>query len=181
MHPVIIAGPFGYRAHHFADDGIVPNHPKLPAIVYDGAVTFNEPDDEPAGEALDDLVQENGWFVSWTGSIYRRVHYHSNTHECLVVFNGVAKVELGGRRLGKVIEVKGGDAILIPAGVGHRRIESSKDFIVFGVYPIGKQYDLCWDWERLRARSKARIRRVPLPADDPFFGKGGPMLKEWEK
>lgn len=178
MSPVVIAGPFGYQTYQFADDGIVPNS-KLPAIVYRGAITFTESDEEPAGDELDDHVQEHGWYLSWTDSIYRRVHYHSNTHELLVVFNGTAKVELGGRRLGKVVEVKGGDAILIPAGVGHRRIESSNDFTVFGLYPIGKKYDLCWDWERLRARSRSRVRRVALPAEDPLFGKGGPMLKEW--
>lgn len=178
MSPIAIAGPFGVETFVFADDGIVPNS-KLPAIVYRKAIAFAEPDEEAAGEELDHDLQQHGWYLSWTDSVYRKVHYHSITHELLVVFCGTAQIELGGRRLGKVVQVQGGDAVLIPAGVGHRRISSSGDFIVFGAYPIGKDYDLCWDWEKLRRNAKKRIRRVPLPADDPLFGASGPVHEHW--
>ena len=47
-----------------------------------------------------------------------------------------ARVRLGGDG-GVVLDVKAGDALLLPAGVGHQNLGASADLLVIGAYPKG--------------------------------------------
>ena len=47
------------NAFRFKDDGIIPNHPAWPLIVYRGAVRFPEKLDPAA--VFEDLFESNGW------------------------------------------------------------------------------------------------------------------------
>ena len=50
-------------------------------------------------------------------------------------FTGSAVFHLGGEK-GKKVNVKAGDIIVIPAGVGHKNLGASDDFGVVGAYPM---------------------------------------------
>ena len=78
----------------FADDGYVPNNPKLPFVVYRGAVDLaGTPDPE---ELVEQVISGNGWVGMWRNGIYEYVHYHSMIHEALGIARGRAKVRFGG-------------------------------------------------------------------------------------
>ena len=53
----------------FKDDGLVPNHPRWPLIVYRRAVDLGEGYDPAA--VIEDLFEANGWGDSWRDGILR--------------------------------------------------------------------------------------------------------------
>lgn len=86
----------------------------------------------------------------WRYTMYSQTHFHSTTHELLVVSSGNAKLLFGGEdNPGRVEEkVKKGDVILLPAGVGHRLPEGSDQFEMVGSYPAGAdKWDMCYGRE----------------------------------
>lgn len=166
------------QAIPFSDDGIVPNNPKCPVILYRGAIQLGEDDHDPA-TIIDSLFEMNGWTRSWRDTIYDFVHYHSKVHEVLGVAKGDARIECGGVK-GRVISVKAGDVLILPAGTGHRLIDASRDFLVVGAYPADGAYDECTD-TRDRAEAAKRIARVPRPACDPVYGKTGELVSLWKR
>jgi len=86
------------KAHtfRFRDDGVIPNHPRWPLVLYRGAVRSPERFDPAA--VLEELFEHNGWGDSWRDGIYDYVHYHSRIHEVLGIARGRATVPLGGSR-----------------------------------------------------------------------------------
>jgi uncharacterized protein YjlB len=153
------------EALSFADDGAVPNNP-LPLLLWRGAVEPQGPD--PAA-AFERRFAANGWPPSWRNGVYAYVHFHTNTHETLGIAAGRVRVRLGGSG-GAVVELKAGDVVLIPAGVGHENLGASDDLLVVGAYPPGVREDLLRDAsDDIEAR--ARIAAVPRPARDPVNGK----------
>lgn len=56
-------------------------------------------------------------------------HYQSTSHEVPCVARGRARVSFGGPD-GETVEVEAGDAVVIPAGVGHRNMGSGDDYSV---------------------------------------------------
>jgi uncharacterized protein YjlB len=161
----------------FADDGIVPNNPRLPLLLYRNAVRFDK-DYDPAS-VVDALFAANGWGRSWRDSIYDFVHYHSRIHEVLGVARGNAIVECGGIK-GRRLKLRAGDVVILPAGTGHRLIESSKNFLVVGAYPSEGTYDECTD-TRDRTKTIRTISKVRKPKSDPVYGRLGPLIKEWRR
>ena len=160
----------------FADDGIVPNNPRLPLLVYRDAVGFNRSQFD-AGTILDTLFEINGWGRSWRDTIYDFVHYHSQVHEVLGVARGSGTVEFGGVK-GRELRLKAGDVAVLPAGTGHRLIDATRNFLVVGAYPPDGTYDECTD-TRERAGAAVRIARVRKPKTDPIFGRQGPLVAVW--
>jgi uncharacterized protein YjlB len=160
----------------FADDGDVPNHPRWPMIVYTQAIppeTFGRFE-----YAFDELFGRNGWPAAWRNGIYPFTHYHSRTHEALGIARGEATVQLGGKS-GKTFTARAGDALLLPAGTGHKCISSSPDLLVIGAYPPGSKYDLMRSGEPDKAAIRARIAKVAKPDTDPVLGAAGAMIKLW--
>ncbi len=160
----------------FADDGDIPNN-RLPLIVYVGAI--DPPKDDVAG-AFEDLFHRNGWGRSWRSVVFPFHHYHSNSHEVLGIAAGNVTLRTGGEAGGATIEASTGDALLIPAGVGHKRLSPSDGLIVVGAYPPGPDYDLLREGAEDKARIRARIAAVALPATDPVGGKDGAMRTLWK-
>lgn len=162
--------------HHFADGGDVPNNPDLPLILYRQALADVGSD---RASAFERLFVAHGWGGTWRNGIYPFHHYHSTAHEVLGIAAGSAKVQLGGAR-GETVELVAGDAVLIPAGVGHKRLASSSDLLVVGAYPLGQKWDLIRADDVVDgAAVRARIAAVPMPESDPILGSSGPLVSLW--
>ncbi len=175
MHAVGPARLDGLKAERFGDDGTFPNSP-LPLLFYEEAL----PRDAVTPEALERLFAQNGWPPAWRASVYQFHHYHSTAHETLGIARGSARLMLGGPQ-GREFEVRAGDVIVIPAGVAHKRLSSSGDFLVVGCYPPGQHWDLLRGEEGDRPAADRNIAAVPLPEADPVGGKSGPLLTHWPR
>jgi uncharacterized protein YjlB len=160
----------------FDDDGIVPNNPRLPLIVYRGAIDLDQKGFDP-GTIVDAVLDSNGWGRSWRDTIYDFVHYHSQIHEAMGVARGSAVMEFGGIK-GRRMRLNAGDVAILPAGTGHRLIEASRDFLVVGAYPAEGYYDECTD-TRERAEASKRIAKTRKPKADPVYGRVGPLKTLW--
>lgn len=163
------------EAFILTDDGTFPNNARLPLLVYHGVL----------GTAAFDLVararelfHRNHWGGIWVNGIYGYHHYHSTAHEALAIAAGEAKVQFGGKR-GVIATVEAGDAVVIPAGVAHKNLGSTKDFTVVGAYPKGQHYDMCYGEEGERPEADENIAAIPLPQADPFGGLDGPLMRHW--
>jgi len=161
--------------HRFEDDGRIPNNPNLPLLLYPRAL--EESDLSPS--YVKKLLAENGWGGAWVNGVFPYHHYHSTSHEVLVVVGGSASITFGGPG-GETVEVSSGDVVVIPAGVGHRNEGSSGDFSVVGAYPRGQEnYDLRTGEEGERPEVLENIRNVALPEKDPLYGDRGPLVRRW--
>lgn len=160
----------------FADDGDIPNHPHWPMIVYQGAIDKAEAD---AASAFEAIFARNGWGDGWRNGIFAYPHYHSNAHEVLGIAEGEAIVRFGGAA-GRELKVSKGDAVLLPAGTGHQRLQGSPDLLVIGAYPPGASHDLKRSSETDQARVRQRIKATPKPAMDPISGAEGPVKSLWK-
>ena len=163
-------------AHQFDDDGGIPNNPTLPLLIYPGVLDLAGSD--PASDCIERFAT-HGWSGAWRNDISPFPHYHSTAHEVLGVCRGKATVRLGGDK-GIIVEVKAGDALVLPAGTGHQNLGSSPDLLVVGAYPSGADWDLCRGETGERPEVLDNIRRVPPPASDPIHGEGGPLLCFWQ-
>lgn len=159
----------------FKDDGIIPNHPHWPLIVYRNAVRLPQGIDPAA--VFEQLFESNGWGKAWHDGIYHYVHYHSGIHEVLGIARGHARVQFGGAQ-GRGLELKSGDVAILPAGTGHQCVVASSDLLVVGAYPASGMYDECTRSEEHAEALKA-IRNVARPRKDPVYGPGGPLLELW--
>ena len=168
------------KAHplRFADDGGTPNNPHLPVILYRSPVKFEQGCDPAA--LFEVLFAAHGWKSSWRDGIYDFNHFHTGSHEVLGIARGQARVRLGGRA-GRVVDLKAGDVLVLPAGTGHQRLSKSKDLLVVGAYPSGGAYDEPGPGEVDHQKAVARIAKVRLPAADPVYGAAGPLKTLWRK
>ncbi|NGZ76275.1 hypothetical protein [Saccharibacillus alkalitolerans] len=155
----------------FEDDGIIPNNPKLPVILYPGALS-----DKP--EWAESVFNGNGWRNSWENGVFDYHHYHSNTHEVLGVTHGTILLQLGGES-GRAFDLKADDVVVLPAGTGHKRITASGGFRIVGAYPDGMDYNTRVENDGKREQALGEIAEVPLPRTDPLHGEDGPLKALW--
>ncbi len=164
-------------AHVLAGDGTLPNNEFCPLLIYPGAVVL---DDEDPAAVFEALFVSNRWIGCWRNGIYPFHHYHSATHEALGIFSGSATVQFGGKD-GVTVSARPGDVIVLPAGVGHKKVNSRGTLGVVGAYPIGQRPDLCMP-QAARAQNHARaVAAVPLPEFDPVYGADGPLFAHWRR
>jgi len=161
---------------HLTDDGRTPNNERLPLVIYRGVLPIAEADPAAACEAL---FARHGWGAAWRDGIYDYHHFHTTTHEVLGIVAGEACVRFGGEN-GLSVTLHEGDVVVIPAGVGHRREQASDGLLVVGAYPGGFEFDIGTPQED-HAKAVRALYRVPLPAEDPVYGRGGPLLEYWRK
>jgi len=187
---------------HFVvtEAGDMPNNEALPVILYKGVADFG--DREPEG-VFEEMFARNDWGNGWrVESIYHFHHYHSDAHEVVAFARGAATLQIGGPD-GPIIEVEAGDAAVIPAGVGHRRLDDAPGLSVVGAYPPEQSPDVCVTTEedvqkardenadvdgcviRLFAKDerdkvRASIAGTALPPADPLSGVDGPVMNLWQ-
>ncbi|HEY2635890.1 MAG TPA: cupin domain-containing protein [Solirubrobacteraceae bacterium] len=149
----------------------IPNHPTLPVLVYRGIDALG---DGPA--AAEGLITGNGWGGTWRDGVFAFHHFHSVSHEALAVVAGRARLAIGGPQ-GEAVDVAAGDALVLPGGTGHKRIDASADFLVVGAYPPDQEdYDVRRGDPAEREEVEGNIAAVALPPGDPF---GGPLAEAW--
>ena len=157
---------------------VVPNNPALEVLMYPSVLPRT-----CGATAICRLLTVNGWAGAWTFTVYPFQHFHPNAHEVLVVASGSAELQLGGPE-GDIYPVTAGDALILPAGTGHCRIEATSSFSICGAYPLGQE-----NYETVNVDypdphidytgMSARIATVPLPVTDPIYGPNGPLTEIW--
>jgi uncharacterized protein YjlB len=146
----------------------IPNHASFPVLIY------RDVDAAARGaDAARELFAAHGWGSAWVDGVFPFHHFHSTSHEALAVVAGSATLELGGPQ-GRAFDVAAGDVVVLPAGTGHRRADSSGGFTVVGAYPAGQEdYDLLrGDDPAEVAAARERIAALGAPPRDPVGGEG---------
>lgn len=160
----------------FKDDGQTPNNPRFAFLHYRTPVAL-DPAFDPAA-IFEVLFAAHGWAQSWRDGIYDFLHFHTHSHEVLGIARGHAEVQFGGAK-GRIMALKAGDVVVLPAGTGHRRRAKSKDLLVVGAYPKGGKYDEPRPDQVTHAEAVRAIAKVRPPAADPVYGKSGPLRALW--
>lgn len=161
--------------HFISDDGTFPNNGHLALLVYRNALQLQSAD---VSADVEQFLESNGWSNSWVDGVFDYHHYHSTTHEVLAVIDGSTRIQFGGPS-GISLMVEAGDVIVIPAGVAHKNLGGEENFKCVGAYADGRDYDMNYGKSEERPQADENIKGVPLPASDPVFGMGGPLIKEW--
>ncbi|HEX4410247.1 MAG TPA: hypothetical protein VH206_15845 [Xanthobacteraceae bacterium] len=162
--------------YQFFDDGVIPNHPHWPLILYRGGINLaGSPNPE---DVIEKAFASNGWGGMWRNGIYPYAHYHSMIHEVMGIARGRATVRFGGEH-GEEIEVQPGDVVILPAGTGHQRLRETPNLVVIGAYPPSGKYNLCRGSKDEHQKALTTIPKVPPPAFDPVFGPQGPLTDLW--
>ncbi|QQA44903.1 cupin domain-containing protein [Pelagovum pacificum] len=135
-------------------NGGIPNHPAWPALLVRSAV---------APDQIEETFLANGWRGTWRWSVYDYHHFHPASHEVLGVAAGSAVIHVGGPD-GPQLDVQAGDVMILPAGVGHKRVSASSDFAVIGAYPPGQESpEICRADPASVVQMVARVAEVPRP------------------
>jgi uncharacterized protein YjlB len=170
--------PSAEVSHHvMPGDKFFPNNNDLPVLVYKQVFLLTDND---SADTIEKHFNENDWGNSWKEGVFQYHHYHSTAHEVLGVVRGNIMLMLGGDD-GNITTLSQGDVIIIPAGVAHKNVGSSEDFLVVGAYPKGLDYDINYGKAEERETADNNIANVPLPDTDPVFGDKGPLLEHWKK
>lgn len=167
----------GFETFLLESDGAFPNNPTLPVILYRDVVMFEGGDPEAT---IERLFVEHGWDGTWRNGIFGYHHYHATAHEVLGVARGTVTVELGGDE-GPLLELIAGDVVVLPAGVAHRNVDSSPDYVVVGAYPPGQIWDVNTGGPDDHPRVDESLAEVTLPRTDPVYGSEGPLVRLWNR
>ncbi len=103
--------------HVFQPDGGIPNS-SLPLVIWKDRL----PQIARSGNAATALYRRNGWQGTWVYTVFPFWHFHTHGQEVLSCVSGSARIGFGGDS-GATIDVTVGDVCVIPAGVGHKRLE----------------------------------------------------------
>lgn len=151
-----------------------PNNPlpSPPLIIYHAAYPTNT-----SPSTIEAHLRLNTLIPQWRYTMYTTSHYHSTTHEILCVFSGHARILFGGEKNPGALEVelRAGDACVVPAGVAHRLVEDvDGGFEMVGAYPKGCAWDMCYADEGEEVLEK--IKGVEWLQRDPLYGEDGPVV-----
>ena len=168
-------GPVKPEQHIFNDDGAIPNT-RLATLVFRSSGVDPGLDREGVASRFEQIFAASAWRPSWRGGVYDYHHYHSNAHEAFGVLSGRGQLRLGGAQ-GIDIELKVGDALVLPAGTGHCSRWASDDLLLLAAYPKDHlELDLIRADPQAHDAAVARIAQVSRPPCDPL---GGDLTKWW--
>lgn len=159
--------------HVFGSDDGIPNS-RLPLVFWKGRL----PDNARNGEAATALFRRNGWQGTWVYTVFPYWHFHTRGHEALACVSGSARIGFGGDN-GIEADVAVGDVCVIPAGVGHKRLQASADFQMAGGYPPGQEGNILRPGDLGAAEAAREIAEVVLPDTDPITGGIDGLVKIW--
>lgn len=154
-------------------NGWVPNNAHLPVLHYRNGFPTHGSDPASGMEAL---FTANGWPPRWRWGVYDFHHYHSTAHEVLGIATGSAQLRLGGPDA-RLVTVRAGDVIVLPAGTGHKNEGSSDDFLVVGAYPPDQDFDL--QRGPIPPAAITIMNRLSFPSTDPVQGRDGALPRLW--
>ena len=161
---------------HLPATSTIPNN-DWPLLVLKGAI-----DREGAhSAAVERRFQEHGWQGTWTYTVFDYWHYHLDGHEVLACVSGAAAIGFGGEpeEGGCVLDIEIGDVVIVPAGVGHKRIEASADFAVVGAYPPGQTGAITRAGAFDLKEARRRIDALARPSSDPIDGAEPGVFAHW--
>ncbi|KAK6523912.1 hypothetical protein TWF281_001877 [Arthrobotrys megalospora] len=131
--------------------------------------------------SIEEVLRTNSWKPSWRYTMYTDSHFHSTTHETLVVISGAAKILLGGDDNPSAVTITAntGDAMFMPVGVAHRLLKdiggrgwgAGEGFTMVGAYPVGgEEWDMCYGRKGEEGVDE-RVQRVAgVEVGDPILG-----------
>lgn len=154
----------------------VPNS-HLPALIYRGVFEASL-DREALAQAFESLFEGNSWPAAWRNGVFAHDHFHCEAHEVLGIYEGRAELVLGGEG-GTSCFVAKNDAVVIPAGVSHRRVSAGRNFACVGAYPNGQDMGVDMPSVGHLANYTKRVGQVALPDADPVLGSNGALLESW--
>ncbi len=151
------------QTFRFKDDGLVPNHPRWPLIIYKGDVRL-APGLDPA-TVFEELFDSHGWDVRGAmASMTMLIIIHASTKPS-VSREAAGRCDSAGQT--GAPSISGRAMSILPAGTGHQRIRASADFLVVGAYPASGAYGECKS-EEDRKKALPSIDRVARRVRTPF-------------
>ena len=147
----------------------IPNS-NLQVLIFRNIIPRSE---SPKTQVFRRLFRKNEWVGIWTDTIYDYTHFHSNAHEVLGIAEGKVTLRLGGEP-GRLVRLKAGDMLVLPAGVGHRRVSDDRGLKVVGAYPRGQAH---FDMKR----AGHTVPKVSPPNTDPVDGEHGTVVRIWKQ
>lgn len=163
------------EAINLAPNVEIPNN-SLPLLVYRHVL----PPALCSPGGCQSLFAENGWGGNWVDGIFDYWHFHVTGHEVLGCVAGDADVGFGGDH-GMRTTFRAGDVVVIPAGVGHKRLSEKRGgFTVVGGYPPGQNGMITRPGDFPVAEAERLIALLAPPKSDPVFGSAGPLMSAWK-
>lgn len=161
--------------HVFEPDNGIPSS-RLPLAFWRGRLPPKARD----GAAATVMFRQNGWQGTWVYTVFPFWHFHTRGHEALACVSGRARIGFGGDH-GIEVDVETGDVCVIPAGVGHRRLGSSPDFLMAGGYPPDQEGNIVRIGDLDEATIAREIAAVALPQADPISGGPDGVVAAWRQ
>lgn len=159
----------------FKPNGEIPNS-TLPLVLYRGAL----PPELQTPSGCQSLFRENDWVGNWVDGVFDYWHFHVTGHEVLGCVAGEAEIGFGGDH-GAKVTFRAGDVVVIPGGVGHKRLSAKRGgFTVVGGYPPGQSGAISRPGDFTLADAERRIAVLALPKGDPVSGPEGPLFVAWK-
>lgn len=150
------------ETHLLQPGGDMPNNGRMPLVIYRGALSGAA----MSADGCEALFRRNGWQGTWVNGVFPYWHYHLRSHEVLGCVAGGARVGFGGDE-GVEAEFNAGDVVVIPAGVGHKRLAQQPDFMVVGGYPPGQDGTVTNPGDVDLDAAIRAVAAVPAPDTDP--------------
>ncbi|KAI4948478.1 hypothetical protein J4E91_005902 [Alternaria rosae] len=166
--------------HYIPSHSLIPNTTPHghPLFIYHSAFPPSTPP-----STLEAHLPLNNLTPQWRYTMYTTTHYHSTTHEILCIYSGRAILLFGGESNPGRVETKvgAGDAVVVPAGVGHRLVQDlDGGFMMVGSYPKGRSWDMCYGKEGEEGKAES-VKGVVWLEKDPLYGEGGPVTWSRER
>lgn len=156
----------------------IPNS-DLPLLVITGEIAAGE----ATAEGVQKRFRNNGWQGTWVYTVFDYWHFHLDGHEVLTCVSGNALIGFGGDEAdgGIALSMSPGDTVIVPAGVGHKRLSGSSDFQVVGGYPPGQSGSITRAGEVDVGLARDEIAKLALPQTDPVTGEAPGAIGVWAR